>query len=153
MHYIQGDLLTAVTDIQNQQDQSCLQALFITNPLDDMKMIENKRDHVMEHSASWILCDNSFQSWLNADSSSLLWLHGDPGKGKTMLAISLVHELDTKIRLEDSSRQAILVYFFCDNKDDRRKSATSILRGIIYQILIQRPELCFYFRTEYEKQK
>jgi hypothetical protein len=118
-----------------------------------MKTIENKRDHVMEHSASWILRDDSFKTWLNADNSSLLWLHGDPGKGKTMLAISLVQELDKKIRLEDSDGQALLTYFFCDNKDDRRKDAISILRGIIYHILIQRPELCFYFRTEYEKQK
>ena len=118
-----------------------------------MKMIESKGDHVMEHSASWILRDAYFQTWLIADSSSLLWLHGDPGKGKTMLAISLVQELDNKIRLNNSNGQTILTYFFCDSKDDRRKNATSILRGIIYQTLTQRPELCIYFRTEYERQK
>ena len=146
-------MLTIIADVQNEQDRSCLQALFITNPFDDMKTIETKRDHVMEHSASWILRDASFQRWLYADDPSLLWLHGDPGKGKTMLAISLVQELEKKIRLESCNGQELLTYFFCDNKDDRRKDATSILRGIIYQVLTQRPELCFYFRTEYEKQK
>ena len=118
-----------------------------------MEKIQNKQDKILEETGSWILSNKSYTKWLNDDSSQLLWLHGDPGKGKTMLAISLVKEMSDRIRLEGSASTIALAYFFCDNKDTRRRSATAILRGIIYQLLCQKPDLCMYLRDPYEKQK
>ena len=143
--------LQSHVDVQDQRDQACLQAIFITDPVDDMRTIESKKDRVMKNSSNWMTQDPAYEEWQRPNSEALLWLHGEPGKGKTMLAISLVSEISQ--RLHTGGNQAVLAYFFCDNKDDRRRTTTAVLRGLIYQILMQRPELCFYLRTQYEKQK
>ncbi|KAL8833814.1 MAG: hypothetical protein Q9170_004074 [Blastenia crenularia] len=129
-----------------------MQALFVTDPADDMQMISNKKDKLLHATDSWMLKDTAYQKWLEENHSRVLWLHGDPGKGKTMLAIALVEEFKKMSRVEGSSRSA-LVYFFCDNQDDRRRSALHILRGIIYQMLCQYPALAVYLSNEYEKQR
>ncbi|KAI9763363.1 MAG: hypothetical protein M1840_000555 [Geoglossum simile] len=140
-------------DFNEERDQACLHAIFITDPFDDMGVIENKKNRLLENTGIWILSNPFFTRWLNENLSSILWVHGDPGKGKTMLAISLVRELSNKVQLEGSPANTTLAYFFCDNKDDRRKTASAILRGLIYQILCQRPDLIFHLRSEYERQK
>ena len=118
-----------------------------------MQMIANKKDKLLETTDSWLLTDPTYVKWLKDDRSSVLWLHGDPGKGKTMLVIALIDEFSKKIQLEESASNVALLYFFCDNQDDRRKNASLILRGLIYQILCQHPGLAIYLRNEYEKQR
>ena len=70
-----------------------------------------------------------------------------------MLAIALVKELSEKIHLSGSASQEALAFFFCDNKDSRRRTASVLLRGLIWQLLCQRPDLCFHLRDQYDKQK
>lgn len=118
-----------------------------------METIEHNTDRLLEQTCSWVLKDVHFGKWRTCARSQVLWIYGDPGKGKTMLAFSLVKELSERIRVEGSSPNIALACFFCDNKDNRRKSAISILRSLIYQLLRQRPDLCSYLRSEYERQK
>ena len=129
-----------------------IQALFATDPTDDMHMIANKKDKLLDTTDSWILDNPTYSKWLQEDRSHVLWLHGDPGKGKTMLAIALIEEFTRKAQLGWSANNGNLVYFFCDNQDDRRKTAPLILRGLIYQVLSQRSDLAICLHTEYEKQ-
>lgn len=131
----------------------CIQALFATDPADDMHMIANKKDKLLDTTDSWIMIDATYINWLEDERSLVLWLHGDPGKGKTMLAIALIEEFSRNLRLGQSTKDTALLYFFCDNQDDRRKTASLILRGLIYQILCQHPELAVYLHSEYEKQR
>jgi hypothetical protein len=42
-----------------------------------------------------------------------------------------------------------LAYYFYDSKDDRRNSATAILRGLILQLLRQRPVLFKHILPDY----
>jgi len=135
------------------RDRASIQALFVTDPADDMQMIANKKDKLLETTDSWMLKDTTYLKWLNDNCSRVLWLHGDPGKGKTMLAIALIEELTRKLQLDEKVPNKALVYFFCDNQDDRRKTASHILRGIIYQVLCQHPDLAVYLHNEYEKQQ
>ena len=135
------------------RDRASIQALFVTDPADDMQMILNKKDKLLETTDSWMLNDTTYLKWLNEDRSRVLWLHGDPGKGKTMLAIALIEGFRSKLQLGEDRSDKALVYFFCDNQDDRRKTASHILRGIIYQVLCQHPDLAVYLHDEYEKQR
>jgi hypothetical protein len=119
-----------------------------------MDRIKTTRDKLLEGTGSWILRDETFTEWLNEDKSRILWLNGYPGKGKTMLAISLIEELSSRIQLEGSATSSsVLAYFFCDNKDGRRNDAVSLPRGLICQVLCQRPGLFQPLRNEYKKQK
>ena len=138
--------------VYEKQDQDCLAEIFVTDPADDVALIQNK-NKVMKDTGAWILSDPAFSTWVNCKSSNTLWIHGDPGKGKTMLAISMVKALTARIQLDGANADAVLCYFFCDSKDDRRKTTVSILRGLIYQLLCQRPDLTFHLRLEYERQK
>ncbi|KAL8889355.1 MAG: hypothetical protein Q9192_006031 [Flavoplaca navasiana] len=136
-----------------ERDCASIQALFVTDPADDMHMIANKKDRLLETTDSWMLRDATYQKWKSEDHTRVLWLHGDPGKGKTMLAIALVDDLTKHIRTTAEDTSSALVYFFCDNQDDRRANASLILRGILYQILYQQPELTCHLNKEYEKQR
>jgi ankyrin repeat protein len=118
-----------------------------------MDRIQNQKDKLLDDTGAWILGHPTFTTWLNVTSSRTIWIHGDPGKGKTMLAISLVQELSSRISFEGSASTTAIACFFCDNKDSRRNTGTAILRGLIYQLICQRPELCVFLRDQYEKQK
>ena len=50
---------------------------------------------------------------------------------------------------ERSSQRITLAYFFCDDKDEVRKTATAILRGLLLQILRQRPVLFKYVHPDF----
>ena len=149
---ISGTTIQAPTTFE-ERDHAIIHALFVTDPADDMQMIANKKDKLLETTDYWVLNDPTYMRWLSEDRSLVLWLHGDPGKGKTMLAIALIEEFSKTTQLHESTSSVNLVYFFCDNQDDRRRSPTLILRGLIYQILCQHPNLTVYLRNEYEKQR
>jgi ankyrin repeat protein len=117
-----------------------METLFISNPLDDKATIESRKDELFEETYDWILKDGVFTEWLNNDANSVIWLHGDPGKGKTMLSIALIDELSLKVSITPNDPD-ILAYFFCDRQDGRRGSCLSILRGLLYQVLCQYPQL------------
>ena len=70
-----------------------------------------------------------------------------------MLAIALIEQLSRKHRMDRFANNTALVCYFCDNQDDRRKTASLILRGLIYQVLCQRPDLAVYLHNEHEKQR
>ncbi|KAL2047963.1 hypothetical protein ABVK25_011134 [Lepraria finkii] len=81
------------------------------------------------------------------DSPQLLWLSGAPGIGKTMISSFLVEEL---AQLAERSSQVTLAYYFCDDKDERRRTATAILRGLLLQLLRQRPILFKHLQTDFD---
>ena len=66
-----------------------------------------------------------------------------------MLSIFLSEELE---HLAEQSHSTIFMEYFCDNKDDRRNSATAILRGLIYQILKSRSNLFKHIIPDFEIQ-
>jgi ankyrin repeat protein len=87
-----------------------------------------------------------YSEWLVGDSLQLLRLVGAPGIGKTMLSSFLVDELERKAR---TTPRMTFAYYFCDNKDDKRKTATAIIRGLLVQLLQQHPGLFKYIQPKY----
>jgi ankyrin repeat protein len=77
-----------------------------------------------------------YKSWLEGNPQCL-WISGGPGKGKTMLSIFIIEELETRTR---GTKDAVLFYF-CSHQDEKRNSAVAVLRGLAYQLVRERREL------------
>jgi chromosomal replication initiation ATPase DnaA len=70
----------------------------------------------------------------------MLWIIGKAGAGKAHLAARVIG----KLKLSASK----LAYFYCDAKDDGRRSVNSILRNWTWQLL-QQDRFCWmmWFRS------
>ena len=67
-----------------------------------------------------------------------------------MISIYLAEDLEQSVK---HSQNTILLQYFCDNKDERRNTATAILRGLIFQLLQIRPHLFTHILPSYRVQK
>jgi hypothetical protein len=107
---------------------------------------------LLTDSFRWILDNPEFQRWHGGNQSQLLWIKGDVGKGKTMLMIGVINELQQQVvRSEKSSVTEILSYFLCQGTDSRLNTATAILRGMIYLLASEQPYLISHLRKKYDQ--
>ncbi|KAK6341310.1 hypothetical protein TWF696_008389 [Orbilia brochopaga] len=118
------------------QEFQCIRDLGGSNPEDDKNRIENSKDQLIEQSCSWILSNPYFRMWLplrESDASMpVLWIEGGPGKGKTMIMMSIVNRLEETFA---RSNTTAISYFFCQATDGRLNNTTAILKGLIHQLL------------------
>ncbi|KAF3799944.1 Vegetative incompatibility protein HET-E-1 [Colletotrichum gloeosporioides] len=126
----------------NQEKDRFLADLRVTDPRDDKTRIQRTKGDLLVDSYRWILQNDEFCQWLA--ERRLLWIKGDPGKGKTMLLCGIIDEL-----LKEGYDST--VFFFCQAADARINTANSVLRGLLYLILDQRPALCEHIRGKYDK--
>ncbi|KAM7184417.1 hypothetical protein V8F20_012240 [Naviculisporaceae sp. PSN 640] len=88
------------------------------------------RDRWTEGTCHWVLSEPSFTKWLDDHSqpstSSLLWIHGLPGSGKSVLSSYLVDYM--------AHHGHSCQYFFIRQADSRKRSLSSLLRSIAFQI-------------------
>ena len=82
-----------------------------------------------------------YKAWVAAKKSDLLWICGQPGHGKTYLSIYLVETLA-------KSEDIILLEYYCDNKDEKRNTASAVIRGLMFGLLVQLPKLSQCLSTE-----
>lgn len=132
------------TYILNEKNHKCLEDLQTTNPCDDKTRIEQTRGGLLHDSYRWILDNVELRGWRDDLESRLLWAKGDPGKGKTMLLCGIIDELQRAIA--DSG----ILSFFCQATDTRINSATAVLRGLIYLLVVRQPCLILHIRKEYD---
>ncbi|KAL7787609.1 hypothetical protein V8C43DRAFT_288578, partial [Trichoderma afarasin] len=139
----QGDVHNHDSHAPGQADP-CLVDLRITDPRDDKTRIEETKGNLLKDSYCWILEHADFQMWLNDPQCRLLWIKGDPGKGKTMLLCGIINELE-------EFKAYRLSYFFCQATETGLRSATAVLRGLIYSLVIQQPSLLSHVREKYDR--
>jgi len=152
VHIIKRIMLSNIISAGPNEDeaQACLRALFLTDPRDDRGKLISTRGSRVDGTCKWIKTNALYDSWLRSHPR-LLWLSGGPAKGKTMLSIFLAEELEQIARL---SPNTLFLQYFCDNKDERRNTAVTIIRGLIYQLLQSPHELfghilpCFKIQRE-----
>jgi hypothetical protein len=129
------------------EDDRCRQDLFCTDPRLDKTRIQESKGGLLEDSYRWILDSPDFQQWRNDTQSRLLWIKGDPGKGKTMLLCGIIDELSKLV-----APTTHLCYFFCQATDSRINSATAVLRGILFMLVNQQPQLVLHIQKTYKTQ-
>ena len=143
-------LIELISEVSNDTEiRACLSAVFLTDPKDDREALKYNKGSRVDGTCTWIKGHELYVSWLSSDPQ-LLWLSGGPGKGKTMLSLYLAQDLEQSIK---HSKNTILLQYFCDNKDERRNTATAILRGLIFQLLQARRHLFTHILPSYQIQK
>lgn len=119
-------------------ERRCLQRLFLTDPETDMNALKRRKGGRAPGTCEWILETDELKAWSGKspgscmDRSNILWLYGYPGIGKSTMAIALAEMLPDTPSFREKNK--ILVYFFCDSNSEDRRTATGILRGLLYQI-------------------
>ncbi|OQU96310.1 Ankyrin repeat-containing protein isoform 2 [Cladophialophora immunda] len=134
---------------RKELEDRCLRGLFQTNPLDDLRSIQKAKSK-LEGTCEWLLLREEYKNWVSGDGPWLLQLEGAPGIGKTVLATFLVNELT---RRAETTPEMTFAYFFCDNKHEARKTATSILRGLIWQLLRRHEDLFEHILSDFKSQQ
>ncbi|KEY75048.1 hypothetical protein S7711_09655 [Stachybotrys chartarum IBT 7711] len=144
------DIHSAIKDQTRQQEkryqdekyEKCMQDLVVTDPREDKKRIQDTKGGLLRDSYRWILDHAEFQKFRDDPETRLLWIKGDPGKGKTMLLCGIVDELE--------KGSYVLSYFFCQATEAALSTAASVLRGLIYLLIIQQPSLISYIRSKHD---
>lgn len=132
--------------ITDPADNKCLQALCVTDPRHDKTRIMAAKDELLRDAFCWVLDNEQFKQWHDADHESrLLWIQGDPGKGKTMLVCGLIEELE-----RPEPEPVNITFFFCQATDARINNATSVLRGLIFLLIHNQPDLISHLRQQYD---
>lgn len=137
---------------QDEGARKCLQDLRLSDPADDKRRIEATKGGLFRDASNWVLKHDYFQRWQHGDNSRLLWIKGDPGKGKTMLLIAIVDELERQIsqQEQDFRHMTTVSYFFCQGTNKDLNNATAVLRGLIYSLAVKRPSLVSHLRKKYD---
>ena len=130
-----------------KKNLECLQSLYLSNPPDDLAAIRSAKGERVPGTCEWILTQDQYTTWFVQEGPRILWLSGGPGIGKTMISGFLVQEL---VHLAERSSQMTLAYYFCDDKDENRRTATAILRGLLLQLLRQRPVLFKHVQPDFD---
>ncbi|KAF6824006.1 ankyrin domain protein, partial [Colletotrichum plurivorum] len=124
--------------------RDCLRDLFLADPYEDMMALKRKKGGRAKDTCAWILGTDELTAWLaNAPESTspptdVLWLHGNPGTGKSTMSMFLAEALSENF---SKTPNKTLAYFFCDSGYDTRKTATSLVRGLLLQLVQQHPRL------------
>ncbi|KAE8381512.1 hypothetical protein BDV26DRAFT_289364 [Aspergillus bertholletiae] len=145
---------TELTD----EEHLCLRDLFLTDPAEDKNLLKRRKGDRAPGTGKWMLETVELNRWLGSEKKinsgpnpNILWLYGNPGNGKTTMAITIVEELPDELPFKRSD--GILSYFFCDSNVEERRSATGVLRGILYQWIKQRPQLMQFLLPKFRERK
>ncbi|KAH8694191.1 hypothetical protein BGW36DRAFT_463772 [Talaromyces proteolyticus] len=139
------------------QEKECLRSLFITDPIEDKNSLKRTKGDRAPGTCEWIMDTQEIQTWLGPQEASseahrnILWLYGNPGTGKTTMAITLADSIPNQFGYINSGN--IMAYFFCDSSSPERCTATAILRGLLYQVVKQRQDFMRHLLHKFEDRK
>ncbi|KAJ5176350.1 uncharacterized protein N7482_002227 [Penicillium canariense] len=151
------DVRTESRDSEEEKENACLSSLFITDPCDDKNASKRVQGKRAPHTCEWILDTCELKSWFRSQDASdethsdILWLYGNPGTGKSTMAITIAEQLSTEARFID--RRDVLAYFFCDSSVQERSTACAILRGLLYQMMRQHSHLLKHILPKFNVRK
>ncbi|CZR52556.1 uncharacterized protein PAC_02433 [Phialocephala subalpina] len=139
---------------QDEEVSKCLSTIIkaepeIPKPVDHKGKLENKKGKVLPETCGWLHSHPTYTALVDSDSNDLLWIHGKPGKGKSMLALSLIDKLTPTAALTKNSGDAdatdmpttVCCHFFFAHDDYRVGTAVALMRSMLYQLLESHPDL------------
>ncbi|KAL8869683.1 MAG: hypothetical protein Q9174_004086 [Haloplaca sp. 1 TL-2023] len=83
----------------------------------------------------------SFRKWLTL-GKNIYWISGKPGSGKSTLMKYIINDPQTMHFLEQwEGGSRVISFFFWNTGSELQRSATGLLRSLIYQMTMEWPEL------------
>ncbi|OJZ79939.1 hypothetical protein ASPFODRAFT_148418 [Aspergillus luchuensis CBS 106.47] len=137
-----------------EDERACLAKLFFTELEEDINSLKRGTGDRTPGTCSWFLETSELKSWFRQNKGlddlerNILWVYGNPGIGKSTMAMTLAQEIPTKSYFADGDN--ILSIVFCEADSEHRTGATSILRGLIYQIVNQCPAFMKVVMSKYD---
>ncbi|RPA82510.1 hypothetical protein BJ508DRAFT_89242 [Ascobolus immersus RN42] len=96
-------------------DISPKDALTWLNAVHCKRKYESSKDRRLEGTCTWIHFDKKFSGWASGENPGHLWVVGIPGAGKTVLASSLIDDLERNTHTNSYPTSAVLYFFFMYN--------------------------------------
>ncbi|KAF2999551.1 hypothetical protein E8E15_000479 [Penicillium rubens] len=87
---------------KEKDHRACLENLFVTEPEEDLNMWKRRKGPRTSGTFSWFLESVEVKSWFRQAKAAsnieqnVMWLHGNPGIGKSTIAMMLAEELPKK---------------------------------------------------------
>ncbi|KAI8950616.1 hypothetical protein F4801DRAFT_590286 [Xylaria longipes] len=95
---------------------------------------------------SWVLTQATIASWLsNQRNSPFVWLQGNPGCGKSVIAIQIVNFL--------SAQSSIVVSHFCNSSYASSTQYDEVLKSLLFQIIRHSGPMTAYAYGQYVGKK
>jgi len=134
--------------------EKILDALDVVNPRKDLERIRRINSLGKDTMPTWMQEEKKYLTWKNDPSSWILWICGDPGKGKTIAALSMVQEM-SKLQESrgDGDDSVVFAYFFCDEGMRDKSKALNVLKCLAWQLVKAKRHLVRYFFEEDNKVK
>ncbi|KAM3551904.1 hypothetical protein ARSEF4850_007650 [Beauveria asiatica] len=132
------------------ENREYLQALWVGDPQDEMNDIEDKKGGLYDNMCEWMLSHPNYRAFTAWDEDRsrlggrLLWIKGPAGMGKTMVMICIVRNLLKQRRVQN------LAYLFCQSAKKGQNTATTIVRALLWMLLIQQPNLITHIQTKFQ---
>jgi hypothetical protein len=95
-----------------------------------------------------VVQDAQYVRWQSSDDVSLLWIKGGAGKGKTMMSIGLIEQLEQLLRPDE--QPPVMAYFFCENTNYELNTIESIIKGLIMCLVKHQKQLCEPLRHQWD---
>ena len=107
------------------KEKECLRNLFLTDPADDKNALKRRKGERAPGTCEWILETEELKKWLGPTTNTecnanILWLYGNPGTGKSTMAITMAEELPNQSPFVYGDKT--LAYFFCDSSSEDRRT-------------------------------
>jgi ankyrin repeat protein len=89
----------------------------------------------------WIWGNREYFSYRDSAESSILLILGKAGSGKSVLAKHVWKRLSKELADSPGGDYSALLYYCCDRRTRPGETASSTLRALIHQFILQRPSL------------
>ncbi|KAL9625286.1 MAG: hypothetical protein Q9160_000688 [Pyrenula sp. 1 TL-2023] len=129
-----------------------IQALQCPNADAAKNRLKESKDKLRREAFEWVFRDENYLQWQDGDEVGLLWVKGGAGKGKTMMSLGILDELAQKVSSENVARESsfVMVYFFCQDDDDKYNTIEATLKGLIEQLVLQHPQVGEVLRRRWD---